>query len=141
MHLALQQAELAAAAGDLPVGAVLVRGDTVIATGYNRNQATGEPTGHAELEAMRAAGSHEGDWRLTGTTLYVTLEPCPMCFGAVLQTRIERVVYGAANPRQGAVGGVMDLRVGPWKRLPVVDGGVLEARCSRLLSSFFAARR
>jgi len=141
MRLALEQAERAATSGELPVGAVLVSGDRVVAAGHNRSEATGDPSAHAELEVLRAAGAAEGDWRLTGTTLYVTLEPCPMCFGAVLQTHVARVVYGADNLREGAVGGVMDLRVGPWKRVPAVEGGVLEARCRRLLSDFFGGRR
>src|SRR5690606_9542883 len=96
---------------------------------------------HAELEAIRLAGAAATDWRLAGTTLYVTLEPCPMCFGAVLQTRIDRVVFGADNLREGALGGVIDMRLGAWKRVPAVEGGVLGKECRRQLSGFFAARR
>ena len=141
MALALEQAALAAAAGELPVGAVLVRGDDVLAAAHNRTEATGDPGAHAEVEVLRDAGAATSDWRLTGATLYVTLEPCPMCFGAVLQTRIARVVYGADNPREGALGGVMDLRWGGWKRTPEIEGGVLAAESGRLLTEFFAALR
>lgn len=141
MDLALEQARAAADAGELPVGAVLVRDDQVVAVGRNRGQETGDPSAHAEVEVMRTAGVATGDWRLTDATLYVTLEPCPMCFGAVLQTRVARVVYGASNPREGALGGVLDLRAGRWKRTPVVEGGVRERECAALLTSFFAALR
>lgn len=141
MRQALELARAAREADELPVGALVVRDGVVLAGAGNNSEAADDPSGHAELLALREAARLEGDRRLTGATLYVTLEPCPMCFGAVLQTRIDRVVYGAANPREGAVGSVMDLRVGAWKRRPAVEGGILAPESTHLLREFFAERR
>ena len=141
MRLALNRAKEAGEAGELPVGAVVVKDGQVLASAGNRSEADDDPSGHAEMLALREAASVDGDWRLTGATLYVTLEPCPMCFGAVLQTRIERVVFGAANHREGALGSVMDLRSGAWKRKPKVERGILAKASGQLLSEFFARRR
>ena len=141
MRLALEQAAAAGEAGELPVGAVVARGEEVVAARSNRTEADQDPSAHAELLAIRQAAAATGDWRLEGATLYVTLEPCPMCFGAVLQTRIERVVFGASNAREGALGSVMDLRYGTWKRRPLVEGGVLAEQSRELLKDFFARRR
>lgn len=141
MRLALEQAELAAAAGELPVGAVVVRQGQVLAAAHNTSHADRDATAHAELIALREAGAAGGDRRLAGATLYVTLEPCPMCFGAVLQTQLERVVYGAANVREGALGSVVDLRIGQWKRVPEVEGGLMAKESARILRQFFAKRR
>ena len=141
MLRALALAREAAAAGELPVGAVVARGDEVIGAAANRTEADDDPSAHAELLALREAARATGDWRLEGATLYVTLEPCPMCFGAVLQTRVARVVYGADNRREGALGSVMDLRYGKWKRRPAVQRGVLASESAELLHDFFATRR
>ncbi len=141
MRRALALAGEAAEAGELPVGAVVTLEGRVIAEAANRTEAEHDPTAHAEVVALRAAAAATGDWRLTGATLTVTLEPCPMCFGAVLQTHLRRVVYGADNLREGALGGVVDLRASGVKRLPEVRGGVLADESAALLRSFFQARR
>ncbi len=141
MRVALEQARLAAAEGEVPVGAVVARDGEVLGVGRNRTVAGRDPTAHAEVLALRAAAEKVGDWRLTGCTLYVTLEPCPMCLGAALQSHVARVVYGAANLRDGALGGVTDLMLAPWKRVPEVVGGVEGAAAARLLKDAFAAAR
>ena len=141
MRRALDLAREAAAAGETPVGAVVVRDGVVLGEGRNAREADADPTAHAELVALRAAADRDGDWRLSGATLYVTLEPCPMCAGAMIQTHVERVVYGAPNPRDGAFGSVVDLAAGPFKRMPEVRGGVRASEARALLERFFAARR
>jgi len=141
MARALEQARLAAEAGELPVGAVVVLDGEVVAEAHNRSEAEHDPTAHAELLALRQAAGRVGDWRLTGATLFVTLEPCPMCLGAAMQTHLARIVYGASNVREGALGSVVDLRAGEWKRAPEVIGGVLAGASARLLREFFEARR
>ena len=141
MKEALEHAREAAARGELPVGAVVVKNGSVVGAGANTTEAARDPTGHAELHALRAAGAALGDWRLTDCTLYVTLEPCPMCFGAALQAHLPRLVYGAPNNREGALGSVADLREAPWKRSLEVRGGVLGLEAGRLLSVFFKSRR
>lgn len=141
MTLALEQAQQAADRGEVPVGAVVVRGDALIGTGQNRTEADRDPSAHAEMNALRQAAQHLQDWRLTDCTLYVTLEPCPMCFGAMLQAHLPRLVYGATNEREGALGGVSDLRDAPWKRQLEVKKGVLEREAAQLLSEFFKSRR
>ncbi len=142
MRRALALASEAAEAGELPVGAVVVGADgAVLAEARNRSEELGDPSAHAELLALREAARAAGDRRLAGAALYVTLEPCPMCWGAVLQTHLERVVYGARNRREGALGGVLDLRHGAWKRRPGVVPGVLADEAAALLRGFFAARR
>ena len=141
MRLALAQARAAAGGGELPVGAVVVREDAVIGTGANVTEAEHDPTGHAEIYALREAARALGDWRLKGCTLYVTLEPCPMCFGAALQAHLPRLVYGAPNNREGALGGVSDLRQATWKRSLEVRSGVLAREASTLLSTFFRDKR
>ena len=142
MRLALERAREAAEAGEMPVGAAVVdAAGEVLAAARNRSEELGDPSAHAEVLALREAALRSGDRRLEGATLYVTLEPCPMCWGAVLQTRVARVVYGARNHREGALGGVMDLRHGAWKRRPAVVPGVLASEAGDLLSAFFAARR
>jgi tRNA(adenine34) deaminase len=143
MRLALDQLEAPADAIDVPVGAVVLSEEgTIIGRGRNLCLETGDPTAHAEIVAIRAAAEALGVWRLDGCTLAVTLEPCPMCAGAVHSARIRRVVYGAADPRAGAAGSVLDVlrdrRLGP----PVeVIGGVLEHRCSQPLTEFFQRLR
>lgn len=141
MRRALALADRAAEAGELPVGALLVREGAVVGEGINRREASHDPSAHAELEAMRVAAQRDGDWRLLGTTLYVTLEPCPMCAGAILESRIERVVWGAPNEREGALGSVVDLAAGPWKRVPERRSGVLARESSWRLKRFFEAKR
>ncbi len=141
MRRALALARTAGEAGELPVGAVVTLGGRIVGEGANRTEADRDPSAHAELLALRSAAAAEGDWRLEGATLYVTLEPCPMCLGAVLQTRVARVVFGADNLREGALGGVVDLRAGPWKRRPQVRGGVLAREGAELLRRFFETRR
>ncbi len=141
MRLALAQARAAADRGELPIGAVVVHEGRVIGSGANATEAERDPTAHAEVHALRNAAQHLGDWRLTRCTLYVTLEPCPMCFGAALQAHLPRLVYGAANLREGALGGVSDMRRSPWKREVGVRPGVLAREAGELLSEFFRTRR
>jgi tRNA(adenine34) deaminase len=142
MRLALAEAAHAQAQGEVPIGAVLMRGDTVIASGSNRPIAAHDPTAHAEIEALRAGGRALGSYRLEGTTLYVTLEPCVMCAAAIVHARLMRVVFGAWDPRAGAAGSLMDVFALPGLNHRVdVFGGVLAQECSGLLDRFFAARR
>jgi tRNA(adenine34) deaminase len=143
MWLALDQAALTAASGDVPIGAVVVDADgAVIGVGCNARELTGDPTAHAEILALRSAAAFVGGWRLTGCTLVVTLEPCTMCAGALVLARVDRVVFGAADPKAGAVGSLWDVvRDRRLNHRPVVVGGVLEAECGELLRSFFEGRR
>jgi tRNA(adenine34) deaminase len=142
MRLALEQAATAEARGEVPVGAVLVRGDEVIATGANCPISSNDPTAHAEIEALRAAGKVLSSYRLTGTTLYVTLEPCVMCASAIVHARVKRVVFGAWDPRAGAAGSIVDVFAlqGLNHRVDVF-GGVLMDECSAGLKKFFSDRR
>ena len=141
MRLALAQARLSG--DDVPVGAVIVdEGGAVIARGHNRREADGDPTAHAEIVAIRQAAAALGGWRVTGLTLVVTLEPCTMCAGAVTAARLPRLVYGAADPKAGAVGSLWDVvRDTRLNHIPEVIGGVLAAECGELLREFFASRR
>jgi tRNA(adenine34) deaminase len=142
MRAALTLAAEAGAAGEIPVGAVVVREGEIVGRGYNRPISAHDPTAHAEIVALRAAANRLGNYRLTGCELFVTLEPCVMCSGAIQHARIARVVYGAPDPKTGACGSVID--VFAQSRLnhhATVAGGVLAAECGRLLSEFFAARR
>jgi tRNA(Ile)-lysidine synthase len=141
MRLALEQARQAAERGEVPIGAVVVRGKEVVGMGRNATETERDPTAHAELRALREAARTIGDWRLTGCTLYVTLEPCAMCFGAMLQAHLPRLVYGAANAREGALGSVVDLRHAAWKREVEVRSGVLATEAAALLRAFFKAKR
>ena len=142
MNLALAQAESAAAIDEVPVGAVVVCDDRVLAAARNEREALRDPTAHAEMIAITQAASALGSWRLDGCTLYVTLEPCPMCAGAIVQARIPRLVYGAADPKAGAVRSLYrlcdDLRLN--HRAEITEG-VLAERCGRLLSEFFQRQR
>lgn len=142
MRLALEQAATAQANGEVPVGAVLVRGDEVIARGANRPIATHDPTAHAEVEALRAGGKALSSYRLTDTTLYVTLEPCVMCASAIVHARVKRLVFGAWDPRAGAAGSIVDVFTlqGLNHRVDVF-GGVLMEECSERLKQFFGERR
>jgi tRNA(adenine34) deaminase len=128
--------------GEVPVGAVLVHDGRVLATGFNQPIANHDPTAHAEIQAMRSAATLLGNYRLAGCTLYVTLEPCAMCAGAIQHARIARLVYGARDPKTGACGSVVDLFAEPrLSHHAEVTGGVLAERCGRVLSEFFAERR
>ena len=139
MAMALALAKEAGEQGDIPVGCVVVQDGTVIGTGRNCREARGDATAHAEVEAIRAACAALGSWRLEGCDLYVTLEPCPMCAGAMVNARIRRVWYGAQNPKAGCCGSVLALVQERFNHRPQVYGGVLEAECAALLRRFFAA--
>ncbi len=142
MRLALEQAGRARAAGEVPVGAVLVSGDRVIAGGANHPIASSDPTAHAEIEVLRSGGRALGSYRLTDTTLYVTLEPCPMCAMAIVHARVRRLVFGAWDPRAGGAGSVTDIFTLPGLNHRVdVFGGVLMEECGSLLREFFLERR
>ena len=142
MQHALELARRAEAGGEVPVGAVLVRDGAMIAEGWNRPIASHDPTAHAEIQCLRQAGQRLANYRLPGTTLYVTLEPCPMCAGAIVHARIARVVFAAPDPRTGAGGTVFDLlRNEALNHRVEVIGGVLEAESADLLKGFFRARR
>jgi tRNA(adenine34) deaminase len=142
MRAALDEARIAAAAGDVPVGAVVVRGDEVLARTSNRTVRDMDPTGHAEFLAIRQAASRIGDWRMTGCTLYVTLEPCAMCAGAIVLARIDRVVFGAFDDKAGMAGSIGDLLRHPkLNHRPEVSAGFLAAESGNLLREFFQAKR
>lgn len=143
LRLALEEAALAAADGDVPIGAVIVDASgALLARGRNRRERDQDPTAHAEIDALRAAAKARGDWHLNGCTLYVTLEPCPMCAGALVNARIARVVYGCADPKAGAVDTLFT--IGRDVRLNhrfEVTSGVLAEECAGVLKHFFAERR
>ncbi len=141
MRMALEQAEQARRLGEVPVGCVIVKDGQVIGRGYNRRETDRTVLGHAELMAIRQAEQALGDWRLTGCTLYVTLEPCPMCAGAILNARPESVVFGASDPVFGACGGVMNLFEEAFGVRIRLYGGVLAAECAGLLQEFFSGLR
>jgi tRNA(adenine34) deaminase len=142
MRRAIELAREAEAAGEVPVGAVIVRDGEILAEGFNRPISTRDPTAHAEMVALRAAAARVDNYRLTGTTLYVTLEPCAMCAGAMVHARVQRLVYAATDPRAGACGSVFNVVQNPVlnHRLEVTDG-VLGDECATLLRDFFVARR
>lgn len=142
MRAAIDQALQAEAIGEVPIGAVIVRNNEIVGTGFNRRETWLDPTAHAEMIAIREASERLGAWRLLNCTLYVTLEPCPMCAGAILQSRVERVVYGAPDPKAGCAGTLMDLLQDsrfnhrlPWR------SGVLHEQCAVLLTDFFRRLR
>lgn len=142
MGLALAQARLAAAADEVPVGAVVLHEDRLVAAAHNVRESHQDPTGHAELLALRAAAQALGRWRLFGCTLYVTLEPCAMCAGALVLSRIDRLVFGAADPKAGAVGSLMNLCADARLNHQVQStSGIAKEDCSTLLSDFFAEKR
>ena len=142
MRLALAQAALAEAAGEVPVGAVVVRDGEVIGAGYNHPIGAHDPTLHAEIVALRAAGRHLGNYRLAGCDLYVTLEPCAMCAMAMVHARVARVVYAASDPKTGAAGSVFDLLSDPRHNHRItVEGGVLAEEASAMLTGYFRAKR
>src|ERR671922_498265 len=142
MRLALREAERALEHDDVPVGAVIVAGGEGIRAGHNERELRQDPTAHAELIALREAARHLGTWRVLDSVLYVTLEPCAMCAGAIVLGRVARVVYGAADPKAGAAGSVIDVLGEPrFNHRPAVDGGLLAAECGALLVDFFTSRR
>jgi tRNA(adenine34) deaminase len=142
MAQALAAAEAARAAGEVPVGAVLVRGDEIIATGFNHPIGSHDPSAHAEMVALRAAAKTVANYRMPGCELYVTLEPCLMCAGAIMHARIARVVFGARDPKTGACGSIVDAFADPrLNHHTRVEGGVLATECGDTLKSFFAQRR
>ena len=142
MRIALGLAAAAEESNDVPVGAIIVVGDEIVARAFNEKERTGDPTAHAEMLAIRRAAQRLGTWRLSDATMYCTLEPCPMCAGAMIQARLGRLVFGAFDPKAGAAGSVLDILDVPWLNHQVkVKAGVLEAECSQILSSFFSQMR
>lgn len=142
MRRALELAREAERAGEVPVGAVLVKGDQIVAEAFNQPIARHDPTAHAEILALRQAGISVRNYRLVDTTLYVTLEPCVMCVGAMIHARVGRIVYGAGDPKTGALGGAFNLLTSaPHNHMPAAAGGVLASECAALLQSFFRQRR
>lgn len=141
MRIALAEARKAAAAGEIPVGAVIVCGGDILAVARNDREETRSPLGHAEVRAIEAACRLRGDWRLDDCTLYVTLEPCPMCSGVILNARIGQVVYGAADPQYGCLGSRLNMAHLDLGAAPRLTAGVLAEECSLLLSEFFRGQR
>jgi tRNA(adenine34) deaminase len=142
MRLALREAERAVEHDDVPVGCVVAAGGELVAGAHNERELRGDPTAHAEVLALREASRHHGSWRLDGAVLYVTLEPCAMCAGAIVLSRMPRVVFATADPKAGAAGSVLDVLGEPrLNHRPSVAGGLLAAEAAGMLRSFFAARR
>jgi tRNA(adenine34) deaminase len=142
MRSAIAEAEVAAQVGEVPVGAIVVVNKEVIAHGVNRTISDNDPSAHAEIVALRAAAQELGNYRLSGATLYVTLEPCAMCMGAMVQARIARLVFGAYHPKAGAAGSAIDLSDSPsFNHRFEINGGVLADECGAILQSFFESRR
>ena len=142
MRLALREAERALEHDDVPVGCVLAAAGEVVSTGENERELRGDPTAHAEILALREASARLGGWRLDGAVLYVTLEPCAMCAGAIVLARVPRVVFGTHDPKAGAAGSVLDVLAEPrLNHRPLVQGGVLAAECAALRTGVFAGRR
>lgn len=142
MKEAIKQAKKAAAIGDVPIGCVIVYKDKIIARGYNRRNAEKSTLAHAEITAIKKAFKKLGDWRLEGCTMYVTLEPCPMCAGAIVQARIPRVVIGALNPKAGCAGSIIDLfQIKEFNHQVEKETGILEEECSSIIKDFFKELR
>jgi tRNA(adenine34) deaminase len=141
MRKALRLAGKAAEKDEVPVGALVVQDGRIIARAYNQRESKKSPTAHAELLAIEKAAKKLGGWRLPRCTLYVTLEPCPMCAGAIVNARIEKVVYGAPDPKAGALGSVYDLAQGKLNHTPEVISGVLQEECGQILSDYFKKKR
>ena len=141
MRLAIEQAQIAASLGEIPVGAVVVKDGQVIGRGYNRREIDSSATAHAEVLAIEDACKQLGTWRLTDCELYVTLEPCPMCAGAIINARIRRVIYGAKVERAGCCGSVADFFVMPFNHNPLSRSGILAEECKKLLLDFFSTLR
>lgn len=138
---AINEANMAANEGEVPVGAVIVRNGEIIATARNNREATGDATGHAELLAIREACRVLGGWHLDKCELYVTLEPCPMCMGAIINSRLGKVVFGAKDAKAGACGSVLNMCSYPLNHKPVVESGFMKEECAKALSDFFSRKR
>jgi tRNA(adenine34) deaminase len=141
MQLALREAERAVEHEDVPIGVVVVQAGEVLAATHNERELRQDPTAHAEIIALREAARAVGSWRILDTVIYVTLEPCAMCAGAIVLARVPRVVYGARDPKAGAAGSVLDVLDARLNHRPEVAGGLLAGECSELLSAFFSSRR
>jgi tRNA(adenine34) deaminase len=142
MRAALAEAKVAAEEGEVPVGAVVVASGEIIARGHNRSETDNDPSAHAEIVALREAARETGNYRVTDGTLYVTLEPCAMCMGALVQARIERLVFGAYDPKAGAAGSAIDLSDSrSFNHRFEINGGVLAGECAEVLKSFFESKR
>jgi len=142
MSLAIEEANLAMKENEIPVGAVLVQNDKLIAQAHNQPITNNDPTAHAEIQVLRKAGIQQKNYRLVESTLYVTLEPCAMCFGAIIHARVKRVVFGASDPKTGACGSCIDLNKESFFNHKIsITGGILEKKSSELLSSFFKSLR
>ena len=141
MRMALDEAKRAACEGEIPVGALIVKDGEVISSARNNREATGDATGHAEVLAIRRACEALGGWHLERCTLYVTLEPCPMCMGAIINSRIGKVIFGAKDAKAGACGSVIDLRSYPFNHKPAVESGFMMEECQAVLTEFFKERR
>jgi tRNA(adenine34) deaminase len=142
MRVALEEARRALEHGDVPIGAVMTRGDEIVARAHNQRELTGDPTAHAEVLALRAAAELAGSWRLDGTAMYVTLEPCSMCAGALVLARVDRLVYGPLDPRAGAALSLYNIPQDPRLNHEVaITTGILEEDCAELLHSFFQEKR
>ena len=141
MKAALREAGKAAAAGEVPVGAVVVRDGRIVARGHNKPIESSDPTAHAEIVALRKAARKAGNYRLPDCDLYVTVEPCAMCLGALVQARVQRLVFGALDPKAGAVSSIMTFPFEQANHRPEIVGGILADECAKLLRDFFRARR
>lgn len=142
MVLALEEARKALDEGEIPVGAVLVRGEDVLWADHNRREQSGDPTAHAEMLCLRHGAEAAGNWRLNDCTLYVTLEPCPMCAGAMVMSRLGKCIYGAADPDRGCCGSVYDLPADPaFQSVTEWQAGIMEEECQALLAGFFQKKR
>ena len=142
MLLAIEEAKLAMKENEIPVGSVLVKNEIVIAQAHNQSILNNDPTAHAEVQLLRKAGKHQKNYRLGGSTLYVTLEPCSMCFGAMIHARIQRIVFGALDPKTGACGSCIDLNKESFYNHKIsITGGILDKECGELLKLFFKSKR
>ncbi|MBR2335044.1 MAG: tRNA adenosine(34) deaminase TadA [Clostridia bacterium] len=141
MKIAVDEAKKAYDAGEVPVGAIIVKDGKIISQAHNNREETGDATGHAETLAIRMACDAIGSWRLEDCELYVTLEPCPMCMGAIINSRIKRVVFGAKDAKAGACGSIVNLASYPFNHKPIVDNGVMTDDCAKILSDFFVKKR
>jgi tRNA(adenine34) deaminase len=142
MRIALNEANLAKAENEIPIGAVLIKDDKLIAKAHNQPITNNDPTAHAEIQLLRKAGNQQGNYRLVGSTLYVTLEPCAMCFGAMIHARIERIVFGASDQKTGVCGSCANLNEENFFNHKIsITGGVLDKECSELLRLFFKSKR
>lgn len=141
MQVAIEEAKMAASMGEIPVGAVVVVGDNIVSTGYNRREMLNNSLAHAEIVAINSACKKLNSWRLLNATMYVTLEPCAMCAGAIINSRIEKVVFGAHDPKAGSFGSLVNLSELSYNHRPKIISGICEKECGEILSSFFKELR